>query len=62
MSPEDECPCEEKEKLLFSCAGASNVGQIANSAAIELARVGEGRYFCLAGVSEQIKTKKKPLY
>jgi uncharacterized metal-binding protein len=48
------CLCEPNEILIFSCAGSSNVGQIANQAAIRLAQDGVGRYFCLAGIGGHV--------
>jgi uncharacterized metal-binding protein len=40
--------------LIFACAGSSNVGQIGNQTAIQLARDGIGRYFCLAGIGAHV--------
>jgi uncharacterized metal-binding protein len=51
---EERCLCESNEILIFSCAGSSNVGQIANQAAIKLAQSGVGRYFCLAGIGGHV--------
>ena len=51
---EEKCLCEPNEILIFSCAGSSNVGQIANQAAIKLAQSGVGRYFCLAGIGGHV--------
>src|SRR4030043_610879 len=51
---EERCLCESSEILIFSCAGSSNVGQIANQAAIKLAQGGVGRYFCLAGIGGHV--------
>ncbi len=51
---EEECLCEPNEILIFSCAGSSNVGQIANQAAVRLAQEGIGRYFCLAGIGGHV--------
>ncbi len=51
---EEKCLCEQNDVLIFSCAGSSNVGQIANQAAIRLAQEGEGRYFCLAGIGGHV--------
>ncbi len=50
----DKCLCEASEILIFSCAGSSNVGQIANQAAVTLARENIGRYFCLAGIGGHV--------
>jgi uncharacterized metal-binding protein len=46
---EDKCLCESSEILIFSCSGSSNVGQVANLAALKLTQDGVGRMFCLAG-------------
>jgi uncharacterized metal-binding protein len=51
---EERCLCEPNEILIFSCAGSSNVGQIANQAAVRLAQQGVGRYFCLAGIGGHV--------
>ena len=51
---ESKCMCEPSEILLFTCSGASNVGQIANQAAVTLAQEGVGRMFCLAGIGGHI--------
>lgn len=51
---EERCLCESNEILIFSCAGSSNVGQIANQAAVRLAKEGVGRYFCLAGIGGHV--------
>jgi uncharacterized metal-binding protein len=50
----EKCLCEQNETLIFSCAGSSNVGQIANRAAIKLTQDDLGRYFCLAGIGGHV--------
>ncbi len=50
----EKCLCEPNEIVIFSCAGSSNVGQMANRAAIKLAQDGLGRYFCLAGIGGHV--------
>ena len=40
----------------MACAGGSNVGQISNQAAVELAREGRGKLFCLAGIGAHLDT------
>ena len=50
----ERCLCEPNEILIFCCAGSSNVGQIANQAAVRLAQEGVGRYFCLAGIGGHV--------
>jgi uncharacterized metal-binding protein len=39
-----------KKRVIFPCAGASNTGQISNSAAVQLAQEGYGILACTAGV------------
>ena len=36
--------------MILTCSGGSNVGQLANQAAVELTQEGFGKIFCLAGV------------
>jgi uncharacterized metal-binding protein len=50
----EKCLCEQNDVLIFACAGSSNVGQIGNQTAIQLARDGIGRYFCLAGIGGHV--------
>ena len=40
--------------MLLSCSGASNVGQLANQACVELTREGVGKMFCLAGIGGKL--------
>jgi len=51
----DACCSLQDHVLLFACSGASNVGQLANAAAVRLAQGGVGRMFCLAGVGAHIE-------
>jgi len=51
---DDTCACNGSNTLVFACSGGSNVGQIANAAALELDRRGVGRMYCLIGVSAHI--------
>jgi len=51
---EEKCTCEPNEILVFACSGSSNVGQIANLAALQLTQKGAGRMFCLAGVGGHV--------
>ncbi len=50
----EKCLCESNETIIFSCAGSSNVGQIANQAAVNLSKECIGRYFCLAGIGAHV--------
>ena len=48
-----EC-CAPAEVLIFTCSGASNVGQVANQAALDLQQEGVGRMLCLAGIGGHV--------
>lgn len=55
MEQSGKCLCSSSDVKIVACSGASNVGQIANQAAIELAREKVAGFFCLAGVGAHIK-------
>ena len=40
--------------MLLACSGGSNVGQLANQAAVELTQEGAGKMFCLAGIGAHL--------
>ncbi len=46
----ESCCTPERNIMLLTCAGASNVGQLANQAAIELTQDRLAKYSCLAGI------------
>jgi len=51
------CTCSESNngpKLIFSCSGAADVGELADRAARKLGRAGLGKMFCLAGIGGQV--------
>ncbi|MCR3884641.1 putative zinc-binding protein [Methanotrichaceae archaeon M04Ac] len=50
------CLCASGDLLFLACAGGSNVGQISNQAAVELAKEGRGKLFCLAGIGAHLDT------
>ncbi|AEG13924.1 DGC domain protein [Desulfofundulus kuznetsovii DSM 6115] len=52
----DTCTCEAAPVLIFPCSGGSNVGQIANQAAVELTKEGVGKLFCLAGIGGHVES------
>lgn len=54
MEEKKKCLCSNSDVRIVACSGASNVGQIANQAAIELAKAKVGEFFCLAGVGAHI--------
>jgi uncharacterized metal-binding protein len=55
MEEKKKCLCSSSDVRIVACSGASNVGQIANQAAIDLAKAKVGGFFCLAGVGAHIK-------
>ncbi len=50
----NDCCSNESRVMLLSCSGASNVGQLANQACVELTQEGLGRMFCLAGIGGKL--------
>lgn len=51
---EDCCKTSGAATMLLPCSGASNTGQLANRAAVELTREGVGKMFCLAGIGGRL--------
>ena len=50
------CGADGKARIIYACSGiGSNVGQLANAAACQLAREGYGGGSCLAGVGSSIE-------
>ncbi len=49
-----ECCAPSSTIMILACSGASNVGQLSNQAAVELAREGFGKMFCLAGIGAHL--------
>lgn len=54
MEEKTKCMCSSSDVRVVACSGASNVGQIANQAAIDLANEKVAGFFCLAGVGGHI--------
>ena len=52
---EKKCACGSSDVRVVTCSGGSNVGQIANQAAVMLAREKVAGFFCLAGIGAHIK-------
>lgn len=50
MSEAATCACSTAPKLIFSCSGAADVGELCDKAARSLSREGCGKMYCLAGV------------
>ena len=55
MEEKKKCLCGSSDVRVVACSGASNVGQIANQAAIELGQPEVAGFFCLAGVGGPYK-------
>ena len=49
------CETAAAPKLIFSCSGAADVGEIADRAARKMTREGAGMMFCLAGVGGRVE-------
>ena len=49
----EEC-CVPVDILIFPCSGASNLGQVAHQAAVDLQLEGVGRMLCLAGIGGHV--------
>jgi uncharacterized metal-binding protein len=49
-----ECCAPNNNIMILACSGASNLGQLSNEAAVELAREGFGKMFCLAGIGAHL--------
>ena len=52
---ENKCCAANNEVMILACSGGSNVGQLSNRAAVELAQEGLGKMYCLAGIGGQLK-------
>ncbi len=50
----DDCCAGSGDVMILACSGCSNVGQLANQAAVELTQDGFGKMFCLAGIGGQL--------
>lgn len=55
MSESKGCSCRGGTKLIFTCSGAADVGEIADRAARQLTKEGVGKMFCLAGVGGRVE-------
>ncbi len=54
MTTKNDCCGGGKTNVILACSGGSNVGQMTNDAAKRLDIMGDGKFFCLAGVGGQI--------
>jgi uncharacterized metal-binding protein len=46
----DKCCCNTKSKLIYSCSGAANIGEMADQISRKLTKEGYGNMTCLASV------------
>ncbi len=56
MSNETSCACGAAPKLIFSCSGAADVGELCDKTARALTREGVGRMYCLAGIGGGVES------
>ena len=47
--------CKPSSKLIFSCSGAADVGEISDRIARKLTKEGSGKMFCLAGIGGKVE-------
>ncbi|MBA3062892.1 putative zinc-binding protein [bacterium] len=50
----DKCCCNTKSRLIYSCSGAANTGEMADQISRKLAKEGYGNMTCLASVGAHI--------
>ena len=50
----EDCCAPSGDIMLLPCSGGSNVGQLANQAAVELTQEGFGKIYCLAGIGAHL--------
>ena len=50
----NKCCCNAKSKLIYSCSGAANTGEMADQISRKLAKEGYGNMTCLASVGSHI--------
>lgn len=51
----NSCACDG-DRLIFSCSGAADVGELADRTARELTKQGIGKMFCLAGIGGNVES------
>ena len=48
------CMCNETGVLIFPCSGGSDVGELSDRTARKMAKCGQAKMFCLAGIGAHI--------
>lgn len=51
---ENNCTCNEAGVLIFPCSGGSDVGELSDRVARKMAKCGQAKMFCLAGIGGHI--------
>jgi len=51
---QNSCMCQEAGVLVFSCSGAADVGEITDRVARKIAKCGQAKMFCLAGIGAHV--------
>ena len=51
---ENNCMCQEAGVLIFPCSGGSDVGELSDRVARKMAKCGQAKMFCLAGIGAHI--------
>jgi len=54
MGTNCSCACSAAPTLIFACSGAADVGEVADQAARQMTREGQGKMFCLAGIGGRV--------
>lgn len=54
MSEAKSCACARSSKLIFSCSGAADVGEISDRVARGLNMEGVGKMYCLSGLGGMV--------
>lgn len=49
------CMCAPAEVMIFSCSGGSNVGQLTNKVALDMAKKGKAKMYCTSGLGAKIQ-------
>ncbi|MEI7904514.1 MAG: putative zinc-binding protein [Candidatus Firestonebacteria bacterium] len=49
-----ECGCGTKEKVVFACSGAADVGELSDKVARKLRKDGFGKMSCLIGIGAKL--------
>ena len=50
----NNCMCNEAGVLIFPCSGGSDVGELSDRVARKMAKCGQAKMFCLAGIGAHI--------